>query len=172
MIHFMLLVVAVVVLRRGRGGDGVARTGAPFRRGDAGEHHGKLHVLERGHRRDQMKRLEQNPDLAAAKAREPVLVEGAHPETEHLLVGRMARQAPDVDGQILINDGTAAPGIILDAATVKRHIRARRSRSLFLIDIAVKVVVAILVALVALVALFFVYDWIGSNLLDTGGTIE
>ncbi len=39
-----------------------------------------------------------------------VLVEGAHPETEHLLVGRMASQAPDVDGQILINDGFAEPG--------------------------------------------------------------
>jgi ribosomal protein S12 methylthiotransferase len=39
-----------------------------------------------------------------------VLVEGAHPETEHLLVGRMATQAPDVDGHVLLNDGTAAPG--------------------------------------------------------------
>ena len=37
---------------------------------------------------------------------------------------------------------------------------------------AVKIVIAVLVVLVALVALFFVYDWIGSNLLDTGGTIE
>ena len=37
---------------------------------------------------------------------------------------------------------------------------------------AVKVLIAVLVALVALVALFFVYDWIGSNLLDTGGAIE
>jgi hypothetical protein len=37
---------------------------------------------------------------------------------------------------------------------------------------AVKVVISVLIALVALVALFFVYDWIGSNLLDTGGTIE
>ena len=36
---------------------------------------------------------------------------------------------------------------------------------------AVKVVIAALVALVALVVLFFVYDWIGTNLLDTGGTI-
>jgi ribosomal protein S12 methylthiotransferase len=36
---------------------------------------------------------------------EDVLVEGAHPETEHLLVGRLASQAPDVDGQVLINDG-------------------------------------------------------------------
>lgn len=39
-----------------------------------------------------------------------VLVEGAHPETEHLLVGRARHQAPDVDGQVLINDGTALPG--------------------------------------------------------------
>ena len=39
-----------------------------------------------------------------------VLIEGAHPETEHLLVGRTAMQAPDVDGQILLNDGFAEPG--------------------------------------------------------------
>jgi ribosomal protein S12 methylthiotransferase len=39
-----------------------------------------------------------------------VLVEGAHPETEHLLVGRTAGQALDVDGQVLINDGRADPG--------------------------------------------------------------
>jgi len=39
-----------------------------------------------------------------------VLVEGAHPETEHLLVGRTRGQALDVDGQVLINDGHAAPG--------------------------------------------------------------
>jgi ribosomal protein S12 methylthiotransferase len=39
-----------------------------------------------------------------------VLVEGAHPETEHLLVGRTRGQALDVDGQVLINDGQAAPG--------------------------------------------------------------
>ena len=39
-----------------------------------------------------------------------VLVEGAHPETEHLLVGRASTQAPDVDGQVLLNDGHADPG--------------------------------------------------------------
>ena len=39
-----------------------------------------------------------------------VLVEGPHPETEHLLVGRMRSQALDVDGQVLINDGAARPG--------------------------------------------------------------
>jgi ribosomal protein S12 methylthiotransferase len=39
-----------------------------------------------------------------------VLVEGAHPETEHLLVGRMSTQAMDVDGQVLLNDGQGEPG--------------------------------------------------------------
>jgi ribosomal protein S12 methylthiotransferase len=39
-----------------------------------------------------------------------VLVEGSHAETEHLLAGRMATQAPEVDGQVLIHCGTAAPG--------------------------------------------------------------
>lgn len=36
---------------------------------------------------------------------------------------------------------------------------------------AVKVVIAVLAGLVALVVLFFAYDWIGTNLLDSGGAI-
>ncbi len=35
----------------------------------------------------------------------------------------------------------------------------------------VKVLVAVVVAVLALVALFFIYDWIGTNLLDSGGTL-
>ena len=35
----------------------------------------------------------------------------------------------------------------------------------------VKVVAAVVVAAVALVVLFLVYDWIGTNLLDSGGTL-
>jgi ribosomal protein S12 methylthiotransferase len=42
--------------------------------------------------------------------RAEVLVEGAHPETEHLLVGRTRGQALDVDGQVLVNDGVAPSG--------------------------------------------------------------
>jgi len=34
----------------------------------------------------------------------PVLIEGPHPETELLVVGRCAFQAPDVDGQVIITD--------------------------------------------------------------------
>jgi ribosomal protein S12 methylthiotransferase len=47
---------------------------------------------------------------AAVGRRVEVLAEGAHPETEHLLVGRMSTQAPDVDGVVLIQDGDAPPG--------------------------------------------------------------
>jgi ribosomal protein S12 methylthiotransferase len=39
-----------------------------------------------------------------------LLVEGAHGETEHLLVGRTRGQALDVDGQVLVNDGVAPAG--------------------------------------------------------------
>ncbi len=39
-----------------------------------------------------------------------VLVEGASEETEHLLVGRHAQQAPEIDGLTYINDGMAYPG--------------------------------------------------------------
>jgi ribosomal protein S12 methylthiotransferase len=65
-------------------------------------------------RRDRLMELQR--DIATQSNRDrigrtvDVLVEGAHPETEHLLVGRTAGQALDVDGQVLINDGVAAPG--------------------------------------------------------------
>ncbi|MGK5595593.1 MAG: 30S ribosomal protein S12 methylthiotransferase RimO [Parachlamydiaceae bacterium] len=35
----------------------------------------------------------------------PVIVEGYHPETNLLMVGRHQGQCPDIDGQVLINDG-------------------------------------------------------------------
>ncbi|HKQ59767.1 MAG TPA: 30S ribosomal protein S12 methylthiotransferase RimO [Candidatus Polarisedimenticolaceae bacterium] len=53
-------------------------------------------------------------NAARVGRRVEVLVEGAHPETEHLLVGRMRSQAPDVDGQVLINDGEAPPGAFVE----------------------------------------------------------
>ncbi|MHB1845551.1 MAG: 30S ribosomal protein S12 methylthiotransferase RimO [Deltaproteobacteria bacterium] len=42
-----------------------------------------------------------------------VLVEGASPETEHLLIGRHAGQAPEIDGQVYINAGEARPGSLV-----------------------------------------------------------
>jgi hypothetical protein len=37
---------------------------------------------------------------------------------------------------------------------------------------AFKVVLAVVIFIVGLVALFFVYDWMGNVLLDSGGTIS
>jgi ribosomal protein S12 methylthiotransferase len=65
-------------------------------------------------RRDRLMRVQQRIAFQKNETRlgtiAEVLVEGAHPETEHLLVGRASTQAPDVDGQILLNDGYAEPG--------------------------------------------------------------
>lgn len=40
----------------------------------------------------------------------PVVVEGYHPETNLLMVGRHMGQCPDIDGQVLINDGRKVKG--------------------------------------------------------------
>jgi ribosomal protein S12 methylthiotransferase len=65
-------------------------------------------------RRDRLMAVQQGIAFEKNEARlgtiAEVLVEGAHSETEHLLVGRASTQAPDVDGQILLNDGHADPG--------------------------------------------------------------
>lgn len=42
-----------------------------------------------------------------------VLMEGEHEETELLLQGRHAGQAPDIDGKVIINDGMAKAGEIV-----------------------------------------------------------
>ncbi len=42
-----------------------------------------------------------------------VLIEGQHEETELLLQGRHAGQAPDIDGKVIINDGIAKAGEIV-----------------------------------------------------------
>jgi ribosomal protein S12 methylthiotransferase len=44
-----------------------------------------------------------------------VLVEGASEETEHLLAGRNAQQAPEIDGLTYLNEGIAYPGEIVTA---------------------------------------------------------
>jgi ribosomal protein S12 methylthiotransferase len=50
-----------------------------------------------------------------------VLVEGVCEETEHLLQGRLATQAPDIDGRVLINDGFAAPGTFARVQVTEAH---------------------------------------------------
>ena len=50
-----------------------------------------------------------------------VLVEGAHEETDLLLQGRHQGQAPDIDGKVIINDGWAHPGEIVDVEITEVH---------------------------------------------------
>jgi ribosomal protein S12 methylthiotransferase len=50
-----------------------------------------------------------------------VLVEGVHPDSDLLLRGRLATQAPEIDGQVIINDGTAAPGSFVPCEISEAH---------------------------------------------------
>ncbi len=50
-----------------------------------------------------------------------VLVEGSHPETEMLIKARHIGQAPDIDGNVLINDGLAYPGDIVTVEITDAH---------------------------------------------------
>ena len=42
----------------------------------------------------------------------PVLVEGADPEEEYLITGRLATQAPEIDGQVIIEESEVEIGQI------------------------------------------------------------
>jgi ribosomal protein S12 methylthiotransferase len=50
-----------------------------------------------------------------------VLCEGAHPESDDLLVGRHAGQAPEIDGSVILNEGDAAPGEFVRAKVLRAH---------------------------------------------------
>ncbi|MEA3469321.1 MAG: 30S ribosomal protein S12 methylthiotransferase RimO [Thermodesulfobacteriota bacterium] len=52
----------------------------------------------------------------------PVLVEGLSRETDLLLEGRTVYQAPDIDGCVYINDGTANPGDIVPVRITEAQI--------------------------------------------------
>ena len=56
-----------------------------------------------------------------AGKKETVLVEGLSRETELLLEGRTRYQAPDIDGCVLINEGTANPGDIVTVEITEAH---------------------------------------------------
>jgi len=62
---------------------------------------------------------EQNKKLVGTRLE--VLVEGVSPESEHLLVGRHQGQAPDIDGQVFINDGLAYPGELVTVEVTEAH---------------------------------------------------
>jgi ribosomal protein S12 methylthiotransferase len=50
-----------------------------------------------------------------------VLVEGLHPDSDLLLRGRLATQAPEIDGAVIINDGVAKPGDFVTCEVTEAH---------------------------------------------------
>ncbi len=50
-----------------------------------------------------------------------VLVEGRSPESDLLLVGRTQGQAPEIDGQVFINEGLAYPGEVVTVEVTRAH---------------------------------------------------
>jgi ribosomal protein S12 methylthiotransferase len=52
---------------------------------------------------------------------QPVLLEGPSPETDLLLEGRLASQAPEVDGRVLINTGFGRVGEIMPVRLTAAH---------------------------------------------------
>ena len=52
---------------------------------------------------------------------QPVLVEGPSPETELLLEGRLASQAPEIDGRVLIGSGLGRVGEIMSVRITEAH---------------------------------------------------
>ena len=50
-----------------------------------------------------------------------VLVEGTHPDSDLLLRGRLATQAPEIDGSVIINDGTAETGSFVTCELTEAH---------------------------------------------------
>jgi ribosomal protein S12 methylthiotransferase len=50
-----------------------------------------------------------------------VLLDGRHPESEHLLQGRLASQAPEIDGSVIINAGQGAAGELVRAQITQAH---------------------------------------------------
>ena len=53
--------------------------------------------------------------------RREVLIEGTHPDSDLLLQGRLASQAPDIDGSVIVADGTARPGDFVSCEITEAH---------------------------------------------------
>ncbi|MFV2071274.1 MAG: 30S ribosomal protein S12 methylthiotransferase RimO [Thermoanaerobaculales bacterium] len=80
---------------------------------------------EKGRRREAVLKgqqkisLEKNRGLVGATLQ--ALVSGPLAEMEILLEGRLRRQAPEIDGRLIINDGTAAAGSLVDVEITEAH---------------------------------------------------
>ncbi len=67
------------------------------------------------------KRISTRRNKARVGQRLEVLVEGTHPDSDLLLRGRLASQAPEIDGQVILNDGEAEPGSFVSCEVTEAH---------------------------------------------------
>jgi ribosomal protein S12 methylthiotransferase len=67
------------------------------------------------------KRLSLRRNRARVGERLEVLVEGTHADSDLLLRGRLATQAPEIDGQVIVNDGSAEPGSFVTCEVTQAH---------------------------------------------------
>ncbi len=80
---------------------------------------------EKSSRRDQLMQVQQGVSLKKNQAmigqKQKVLIEGAYEETDLLLQSRNKYQGPDVDGLVLINEGSGDPGAFQMVDIVDAH---------------------------------------------------
>ncbi|MET0556443.1 MAG: 30S ribosomal protein S12 methylthiotransferase RimO [Vicinamibacteria bacterium] len=69
----------------------------------------------------EQKRISTRRNRRRVGERLPVLVEGFHEDSDLLLRGRLATQAPDIDGGVIINDGTAPAGSFVTCEVTEAH---------------------------------------------------
>lgn len=67
------------------------------------------------------KRISARKNKARVGTRIEVLVEGVHPDSELLLRGRTAGQAPEIDGAVIVNDGSAEAGTFVACEVTEAH---------------------------------------------------
>jgi ribosomal protein S12 methylthiotransferase len=86
---------------------------------------GRVPPLVKANRRRRLmaaqRRISRRRNRALVGRRVEVLLEGPHPESELLLQGRMASQAPEIDGRVIVNDGTAPPGSFVACEVTEAH---------------------------------------------------
>jgi ribosomal protein S12 methylthiotransferase len=86
---------------------------------------GRVPARVKQRRRRELMRLQQEISTRRNRARlgerVEVLVEGPHPESDLLLSGRLSTQAPDIDGSVIVNDGTAEPGSFVTCEVTEAH---------------------------------------------------
>jgi ribosomal protein S12 methylthiotransferase len=70
---------------------------------------------------DIQERISQEHNSRLVGTVQPVLIEGVSDETDLLLKGRLASQAPEVDGCVLINKGFAQVGEIMSVRITEAH---------------------------------------------------